>query len=1155
MSINAPVGHLPIDRTSPISWTGLHGAAEGLAVAQASQSCNALTVVVADNTRRLRILADEIAFFIGSDSTVPIIQFPDWECLPYDTVSPHPDITSERLRTLTRLTGIKKGILLLTVGTLSQRLPPPDYVLGQSFVLSSGTNVDNASLRKQLLTAGYVPVSQVTYPGEYAVRGGVIDIYPMGSDQPFRLDFFGDQIERIRFFSPETQKSTRSTDSIELLPGREYPTSDDAISLFRSNFRKLFEGDPQKHLIYRALSERRLPTGLDYFWPLFFDKHATLFDYLDDQSLWILDADHRDSITSNWAVIQDRYPLAAMIPERMPLEPKLLFADPIEIQRELSSYKVISFLNDPRPDSIPAVDYNTRLPETFPVDIRNPEPFAPLLSHVEEFQGRLILAISSPGRSETINDVLESNGIDVRRVTCWANFLEVNNTQIASVVAPLERGAILYDEAIEIISEDQIFGARKKSRRHSSKRRRDPEKIIQSLAELQLNDAIVHEDHGIGRYRGLQVLGILETENEFLVIEYKDGDKLYVPVLNLHIVSRYLGGDPETAPIHKLGGDTWRLARERAKEQTRDVAAELLQTQSIRFSRKGHSFHVSPEDYSSFVSRFPYEETEDQKDVMEEVLQDLESEMPMDRLVCGDVGFGKTEIALRAAFVAIDNSRQVVMLVPTTLLAQQHYHTFCDRFAHLPVMIELLSRFRSRIETKTVIEQLHEGAVDIVIGTHRLLQDDVRFRDVGLLIIDEEQRFGVRQKERLKQLRETVDILTLTATPIPRTLNVGMAGLRDISLIATAPGERIAIQTSVRESHGALVREACLREIQRGGQVYFLHNEVRTIESAARRLGELLPEAIIDVAHGQMPERELNMVMQDFYGHRSDVLVCSTIIENGIDVPNANTIIINRADRFGLAQLHQLRGRVGRSHRQAYAYLLVPSLDDLTGNARKRLEAIESLVDLGAGFTLASHDLEIRGAGELLGEQQSGTIDEIGFTLYADYLKRAIGEASKSSVPASSQDVSPTVTPEIDLNLPALFPDHYIPDVHTRLVLYKRIGGAQDLEGLYDLQLETIDRFGLLPIPSKTLFGISKLKIKAARLGVCKIVLNAKSGKIVFSPDTPVNPVHIVCLINQNSEQIKMTGSSELVISVKLPDAEGRISFIEDLLDKLTIDS
>ncbi len=1155
MPNNAPVQYFPMDQTNPINWTGLHGAAEGLAVAQASRVCNAPIIVVADSARRLRVLADEITFFIGSDSTVPIIQFPDRECLPYDTVSPHPDITSERLKTLSRLTEVSNGILLLTVSTLSQRLPPPDYVLGQSFALSSGTNIDNANLRTRLVMAGYVSVSQVTYPGEYAVRGGVIDIYPMGSDQPFRLDLFGDQVERIRFFNPETQKSTHSTDSIELLPGREYPTSDDAISLFRANFRKLFEGDPQKHLIYRALSERRLPAGLDYFWPLFFDKQATLFDYVDDQALWILDFDHQDSMDSNWAVIRDRYQQATMIPERMPLEPQLLFADPLEIQRELSRHKVVWLRDDARPGSVTAVDHNTRLPETFPVNIRDPKPFAPLLTHIEESKARIIFAISSAGRSETVNEVLETNGFNVSRVTCWSDFVEANMVQIASVVAPLERGAVLCEESIEIISEDQIFGARKNSRRRSNKRRRDPEKIIQSLAELQINDPIVHEEHGIGRYRGLKVLGILETENEFLIIEYSDGDKLYVPVLNLHIVSRYLGGDPETAPLHKLGGDTWRLARERAKEQTRDVAVELLETQAKRFSRKGHSFQISHEDYPTFVSRFPYEETDDQKNVIEEVLQDLESEMPMDRLVCGDVGFGKTEIALRAAFVAVDNSRQVVMLVPTTLLAQQHYHTFCDRFAHLPVVVELLSRFRSRAETATVIKRLHEGAVDIVIGTHRLLQDDVRFRDVGLLIIDEEQRFGVRQKETLKLLRESVDILTLTATPIPRTLNVSMAGLRDISLIATAPEERIAIQTSIRESHDGLVREACLREIQRGGQTYFLHNEVRTIDSAAERLGKLLPEANIAVAHGQMPEAELDRVMQGFYGQRSDVLVCSTIIESGIDVPNANTIIINRADRLGLAQLHQLRGRVGRSHRQAYAYLLIPSLDGLTGNARKRLEAIESLVDLGAGFTLASHDLEIRGAGELLGEHQSGSIDEIGFTLYAEYLKRAIVEVSKAPAPGSTQRVSPTMTVEIDLNLPALFPDHYIPDVHTRLVLYKRMGGVKDLEGLYDLQLETVDRFGLLPPPSKILFRISKLKIKATRLGVSKIVLDASSGKIVFGPDPPIDPDRIICLIQQNAEQIRMSGSNELAISVDLPDPERRISFVEDLLDKLAIEN
>ncbi len=1151
MPSNEPTQSFSVNRTDPVCWSGLHGAAEGLAIARAGKTHDAPVVVVADDARRLRVLAEEITFFIGSDSTVPIIQFPGWECLPYDSVSPHPDITSERLKTLALLPRTSRGILLLSANTLCQRLPPCEYVSGQSFILKSGSAVESVHLKNQLATAGYLSVSQVFYPGEFAVRGGVIDIYPMGSDQPFRLDLFGDQIERIRFFDPESQKSTETTDSIELLPAREYPTDDDAIAVFRSNFRKRFDGDPHRHFVYRALSEKRLPAGLDYFWPLFFDKQATILDYLNNRTLWILDSGHADSLDSHWAVINDRYSLASMDSERVPLEPQLLFLEPSEVRQQLSQHTVVYFGVDVAQNYSSVIEYNSQVPEVFAADIRSPEPFASLLDHIEHSDDRTILVMSSPGRSETVNDVLETSGYHVNRVDSWSEFLEANHTKFGSIVAPLERGAALTGDAVEIISEPQIFGARKNLQERRGKPRRDPEKIIQSLVELQLNDPITHQDHGVGRYRGLQVLEIQGTENEFLVVEYLKGDKLYVPVLNLHTVSRYLGGDTETAPLHKLGSDNWRLAKERAKQQTRDVAAELLATQAIRSARKGHSFHVSTDDYAKFVSRFPYVETEDQKDVMQEVLQDLESERPMDRLVCGDVGFGKTEIALRAAFVAVDNSRQVVVLVPTTLLAQQHFHTFRDRFAHLPVVVELLSRFRNRSESENILQRLHEGAVDIVIGTHRLLQKDVRFRDIGLLIVDEEQRFGVRQKERLKTLRETVDILTLTATPIPRTLNVSIGGLREISLITTAPEERIAIQTFIRESNDGLVREACLREMQRGGQIYFLHNEVRTIESTAERLGSLLPEARISIAHGQMPETDLDRVMQGFYHQRSDVLVCSTIIESGIDVPNANTIVINRADRLGLAQLHQLRGRVGRSHHQAYAYLLIPRFDNLNSNALKRLEAIESLVDLGAGFTLASHDLEIRGAGELLGDQQSGSIDEIGFTLYAEYLKRAIGEVSKDLNSEPQQDISPAIPTEIDLNLPALFPDYYIPDVHTRLVLYKRIGGIRDLETLYDLQLETVDRFGLLPDQSKILFQIGNLKIKSTNLSISRITLDSRSGKLVFGPDPVVDPVRIVNLISENDGQFVMSGSSELVIAADLPEAEGRIAFIDRLLDQL----
>ena len=1130
--------------TETTRWSDLYGSAEGYGIARLADRLKTPVVVIANNSRRMKLLQDEIAFFIRDHSTAPLLSLSDWECLPYDVVSPQPEIISDRLRTLAQIPHLEQGILLSTVPALMQRLPPSKYISGHSFFLETGQIVDPDNLRKRLQEAGYLAVSQVLCQGEYAIRGGVIDIYPMGSSDPFRLDLFGNQLETIRSFDPESQRSSDTRNSIELLPGREYPTDHDAINQFRTNFRRQFEGDPQKHLVYREISKGNLPTGLDYFWPLFYSQTDTLFEHLPSNATWVLDKDFRDSVDKHWAAIVDRHKLACLVPERLPLPPEQLYAAPAEISRRVNSEVNIFLGTETREQS------EKRRPGTFWVEPRNSEPYQAITKHLQHTRYKTLLAFESVGRQDIISEALRSRDMCPTEVDGWTEFAKKGGPHLATVTCRIERGAVFQDLGLEVITEIQIFGERttRASKRTASSR--DPESIIQSLAELKIDDPVVHEDHGVGRYRGLKVMRILEHESELMVVDYQGGDKLYVPILNLHLINRYLGGDPETAPLHKLGSEQWARAKDRAAKRTRDTAAELLEIQAIRASRAGASLAIPSEEYSTFVSTFVHEETPDQITAMEDVLSDLASDQPMDRLVCGDVGFGKTEIALRAAFVAIHNGKQVALLVPTTLLAQQHFDTFLDRFSNQPVSIRCVSRLQTNKEVEKTLASLRNATLDIVIGTHRLLQPDVSFMDLGLLIIDEEHRFGVRQKEHIKKLRKVVDILTLTATPIPRTLNFTMTGVRDISLIATPPEQRVAIKTFIRIKHDGLIREACLREINRGGQVFFLHNQVKSIERVRDELQILVPEATIGIAHGQMPESELEVVMRNFQQQRFNLMVCSTIIESGIDIPNANTILIDRADRLGLAQLHQIRGRVGRSNRQAFAYLLIPDEIAITKNATKRLDAIASLEGLGAGFALASHDLEIRGAGELLGEEQSGTIDDIGFSLYADYLNRAIRDLAK--LPNDNKyTLHEQIRTEIDLDLPILFPDSYLPDVHARLLLYKRIANAQTAEDLYDLQLETLDRFGLLPEAAKSVFAISDIKLTATGLGIEKIKLGDKGGFVKFSGHTALDPVQLVDLIESSNNEINMRGTYTLGITRSLPLPQDKITYAKNLMNLL----
>ncbi len=1134
--------------TGSVGWSNLHGAAFGLAVAEACIAHEGLLLVVMDDPRQLHLLEREIRFFLGTgDPEVPVVHFPSWECLPYDVFSPHQDIISERLRLLARLSGMCRGVLLTSSENLMQRLPPVDYVLGHSFSVNVGDRLDLDALRDRLANAHYFSVSQVVSPGEFAVRGGIVDVFPTGSESPFRIDLFDDEVESIRFFDPDSQRSSERTGSIELLPAREFPMTKEGIQTFRRAFRRAIEGDPRKQRVYAEVSDGNTPPGVEFFFPLFFDHTATLYDYLPENCLCVHEQGLENTVQTRWAEINDRYENAGYDPERKLLPPEMLYLNPDQFRERHTGYPRVEH----HPGNSRRADWSarTRPGKELPVNPRHASPYGIFLDHLETSRDRILIVTETAGRREAMEAMLMNHDLLAANCTDFMSFLQAADTPCICI-ADLERGLHLPGMDIQVITENQLYGERVYQRRRRGRNRvQDPATIIRSLSELAEGDPVVHIEHGVGRYRGLRSLDIYGEETEFLVVEYLNNDRLYVPVLSLNLISRYVGGTPESAPLHRLGSDQWEKAKKRAREKAYDVAAELLEVEALRQARQGSAMPVDAEDFSAFTSRFPFEETLDQSRSIEEVLADLASTEPMDRLVCGDVGFGKTEVALRASYVAVQNRKQVAVLVPTTLLAQQHYQTFSDRFADLAVTVELLSRFRGKKEQERIISSMKTGQPDIVIGTHRLLQQDIGFRDLGLLIIDEEQRFGVRQKERIKHLRSQVDILTLTATPIPRTLNIALSSLRKISIIATPPTSRLSIKTFVREWNRGLIREACLREIRRGGQVYFLHNEVRTMERIVEELRELIPEAEIDSGHGQMGELKLERVMRDFYHQRFNVLVTSTIIESGIDIPTANTIIINRADRFGLAQLHQLRGRVGRSHHQAFAYLLVPDLKLITNDARKRLDAIDSMEDLGAGFALASHDLEIRGAGELLGETQSGSIDDVGFNLYSEYLSQAVNSILEERIP--DRIALPESSSTVELHVPALFPESYLGNTHTRLVLYKRIASAATQEELEEIQIEAIDRFGLLPDAGKNLFRLTAMRLQAERIGIRKMDIGAQGGLIEFHERINVDPSVILTLVHEDPARHQLGGPGSLRLKGEMDEPEIRLGICEKLLDTL----
>ena len=1128
-------------------WGRLYGSSYGLVLSSAAAQHSGPVLVITADMAAAQRLEYSLRFYM-SEKEISILQFPDWETLPYDRFSPHQDIISERLTTLSRLPDLTQGILIAPVQTLMHRIAPKSYLdaFCLSLKLEQRFNLDDMRLR--LEHSGYNCVSSVMEHGEFAVRGSLFDLFPMGSKQPYRIELFDDEIESIRTFNPETQLSIEKVDKVHLLPAREFPLNKDAISQFRTAFRARFEGDPQQTNIYRDVTNGLASPGIEYYLPLFFEETISLFDYLPDSTLLITADDVNTEVETFWSEINERYEHGRHDLEHPLLKPDEVFLPVNEVFSHFKRFPRVELQHYELEDS-QSVNFATESPPSLNFDVRTSEAAAALKQFLNNFNGQVLFAAETTGRRETLTEMLRDNDIHPTAVDNWQEFINSKH-QLAITVAPLEEGLLLSDPAIAVIAEPQLFGLQVLQRRRRKKSQRDTDSIVKNLAELTLNTPVVHEDYGVGRYLGLQTLHISDIDTEFLTLEYANKDKLYVPVSSLHLIGRYTGASPESAPLHRLGSGQWEKAKKKAREQVHDVAAELLDIYARREAQSGFAYTFDEMQYHAFVAGFPFEETPDQQTAIDNVIRDMQSPKPMDQLICGDVGFGKTEVAMRAAFIAVQAGKQVAVLSPTTLLTQQHTENFRDRFADWPVQIESLSRFGTKKEQDKVLKNLAVGKVDIVIGTHKLLQADVKYKNLGLVIIDEEHRFGVRQKEQFKSLRSEIDILTLTATPIPRTLNMAMSGLRELSIIASPPAKRLAIKTFVTEWKDDMIKEACLREIKRGGQVYFLHNDVATIEKQTHKLAELIPEANVQFAHGQMRERDLERVMSDFYHQRFNILVCTTIIETGIDIPSANTIILNKADRFGLAQLYQLRGRVGRSHHRAYAYLIIPNRKTLTSDAKKRLEAIESIESLGTGFTLATHDLEIRGAGELLGDGQSGQMIEIGFTMYTELLERAVQALKQGKDPKLDQPLHHGA--EIDLHTPALIPNDYIPDVHERLIMYKRIASAVDKNELKELQVEMIDRFGLLPTAVKTLFLVTQLKINASKLGVKKIDYGQEGGRIVFVEQPDIDPMKIIKLIQSQPNTYKLDGNDKIRLLKPIENIEFRIKALEELFEYLS---
>ncbi|NOQ15820.1 MAG: transcription-repair coupling factor [Methyloprofundus sp.] len=1142
---------IPHKIKQPVFWSGLQGCTDSLAIATAIKAEERLFVVLTPDSQTALRLEHELSFFLQDE--YPILHFPDWEILPYDVFSPLPEIVSERLKSLAKLPEVTRGALVLSVATLMHRLAPRDHVLANSFVINNGSQFNLELNRIKLEAVGYQCVSQVVQHAEFAVRGSIIDLFPMGSQYPFRIELFDEEVESIRTFDPETQRSLGKVDAVELFPAREFPFTDEAINYFRQGFREAFPDNYQKNTLYQDVSKGITPSGIEAYLPLFVESTDTLFDYLPPKTVFILPETIAQATQQFSAEIAERFEQRKYDLERPLLAPELLYIQADEFVEQLHKFRRIQLGGlAEQAEQVEWLAESVALPEVT-IDARLKDPASRLKAFLANTESRVLFAAETAGHREALQDKLRSFKIKAKQVDSWGQFLQQGNSPCI-VVAPLDHSLYLQQAGLAIITETQLIGDKAQQRRRRKKSAaHELEKIVNNLNELTVGSPVVHQEHGVGRYLGLQVLQFGDIDAEFLTLEYANEDKLYVPVSALDVIGRYTGVNPDTAPLHRLGGDQWSKAKKKALEKIHDVAAELLDIHAKRALNKGHAFVYEQSEYLAFADAFPFEETPDQQTAIDDILEDMSSGQPMDRVICGDVGFGKTEVAMRATFIAAQSGRQVAVLVPTTLLAQQHFQNFRDRFADWPFRVEVLSRFQTPKQQKAIIAELADGKVDIVIGTHKLLSKEIKYRDLGLVIIDEEHRFGVRQKEHFKAIRQEVDLLALTATPIPRTLNMAMSGLRDVSIIATPPPNRHAIRTFISEWIDSLVKEACQREIKRGGQMYFLHNDVKSMDKMARELERLVPEARIEIAHGQMPERELERIMLDFYHQRFNVLLSTTIIESGIDIPTANTIIINRADKLGLAQLHQLRGRVGRSHHRAYAYFITPPKKLMSKDAVKRLEALETSGELGAGFLLSTHDMEIRGAGELLGDGQSGQIQEIGFTLYTELLERAVNALKSGKQP--ELDAPMHTGTEVDLQTAALIPEDYLPDIHARLVLYKRIASTDSKDELKALQIEMIDRFGLLPEQTKTLFAVTELKQQANDIGVKKIDAHAEGGRLLFTADPKLNMQQLLILIQTQANIYKFEGGDKLRFTQKFATTDDKIAFISALLTQLTDDS
>lgn len=1146
------------------TWSGMFGSAAGLAVANCALKYDGFCLMITADTQEAERLTDELKFFLHN--AIPVTHFPDWETLAYDSFSPHQDIISDRLAILNKMVTSRQGIVVVPVTTLMHRLAPRQFLIGHSLVLDKGQPFDINAMRIKLQAAAYSCVETVYEHGEYAIRGSIMDIFPMGSNLPYRIDLLDDEIDSLRTFDPETQISIDQVERIDLLPAREFPLDKQAISDFRDRWHQSFDVDPRVCPIYQDVSSGLASAGVEYYLPLFYDRLETLIDYLPQNTLIFADQGMQDQgvYASAGHFYQDvlaRYENLRHDIERPLLPPAQLFIPVDELFGLLKQFPRIDITRESNTIASERIASENRqqtdagiqeLPD-LTINDRSRQPLKNLQQFLHKNIGNLLICAETAGRREVILELFRNNKISIKNIDSWPEFMRTEpeaSNNLFITIAPLSRGLWLLDGRVALITEPDLFGDRVLQQRRRDKLKQSAtDLVIKSLTELSIGASVVHIDHGVGKYLGLQTLTTEDQTNEFLTVEYQDGAKLYVPVSSLHLISRYSGTENAPAPLDRLGSDSWQKAKRKAVEKIHDVAAELLSIYARREAKPGYAFPAPDSSYHEFAASFPFEETPDQEQAIEQVISDMIQPRAMDRLVCGDVGFGKTEVAMRASFLAVQGNKQVAILVPTTLLAQQHFQTFSDRFAECPVSIEVISRFRTKKEQAEIRKKCIAGTVDIVIGTHALIQDGLHFKDLGLLIIDEEHRFGVKQKDKLKSLRSEVDILTLTATPIPRTLHMAMSGMRDLSIIATPPAKRLSINTFVRQHQDGLIREAIQRELLRGGQVYYLHNEVKTIQNTAKKLLEQVPEARIAIGHGQMRERELERVMSDFYHKRTNVLVCTTIIETGIDVPSANTIIMDRADKFGLAQIHQLRGRVGRSHHQAYAWLLTPHKNAMTADSVKRLEAIAKADALGSGFLLATHDLEIRGAGELLGDEQTGHIQKIGFTLFMEMLDRAVKAIQDGKTPNLDRPLREGT--EVNMHLPALIPEDYLTDVHNRLILYKRIANAENGKSLRELQVEMIDRFGLLPEAARNLFRVTELKLKAEQLGVKKLDAGPHGGRIEFTQETQVDPFTVVNLVQSEPHRYRLTGSNQLRFDEKMENVDTRFNKVHRLLDRL----